>query len=108
MYRMNNEKKWFLETVRKPEDIYPVTIIRDRYNGVYSKFSYIAFYADLDWLCSQYEGYCGDDASCREWWVNVRREQYRINGAFIGGGSSPTLALNDLFNNMKSFYKPDK
>lgn len=104
MYRMNKDKKWFLETVRTPSDIYPVTIIKDRYNGIYSKFSYTAFYANLHWLVSEYEGYCGDDASCREWWINARREQYIINGSFIGGGGSPNIALKDLFNRMYDFY----
>lgn len=105
---MNNYKKWFLEVVKAPKDLYPVTIIKDRYNGVYSGASYTAFYADLDWLNSEYEGYCGDDKGCREWWINARREKYLINGAFIGRGGSPDLALKDLFNRMSDYYNSNR
>lgn len=99
------DKEWFLDKVKGPSDIYPVTIVRDRYNGVYSGFLYVAFYADINWLTSEDKGYNGDDVDCREWWIKAKKMHYLVRDTFIGGGINPTLALNDLFEKMQDFYK---
>ena len=56
--------------------IYPVTIIRSRYGGVYEGGRWVAF------LCSHEEvpeGAIGDDVECAEFWALASAGRYRIS-----------------------------
>lgn len=68
------------------DEIYPLTIVRDRYNGVYSGGKYLA------WHCEPYEVpdvIFSDDVSCSYYWGNV-------NPYLVGKGDTPKEALDDL------------
>jgi hypothetical protein len=66
-------------------DIYPVTIIKDRYNGCYSGSTWLAW--------NKYEthipeGASDNDTSCRDFW-----DQFK---GIVGFGSTPKEAYDDL------------
>jgi hypothetical protein len=68
---------------RRP--IYPLTIVQDRYNGIYSGAKFTA------WNMYPYElpiGATGDDVTCREFWDNTEIP--------VGLGNTPNDALFSL------------
>lgn len=70
------------------DDIYPVTIIYDRYGGVYSGGRWVAFnlyYDDIPGAVS------GDDISCHEFW-----SEFKNRHGVAGRGDTPDEALEDL------------
>lgn len=68
------------------DSIYPLTVISDRYNGVYSGGKYLAFNID-SYNVSEYIH--GDDISCMEYWAECD-----IN---VGKGETPYDAIADLY-----------
>ena len=75
------------------EELYPITIIKDRYSGTYSGAKWLAFNMypeDLENL-----DISADDISCHEFWGND------ANGYVIGKGSTPDEALADLYSQTK-------
>ena len=72
-------------------DIYPLTIIHDRYNGVYSGGCYLAF--NLDYYEIPIE-ISGSDIPCLEWWNN--NKDY-----LVGKGADPLEAIEDLIKKME-------
>ena len=66
-------------------EIYPVTIVMDRYGGTYSGGEWLAFNCNPEKLPS---GFDEDDLSCDEFW--------RHNRLKIGVGSTPNDALLHL------------
>lgn len=67
-------------------DIYPLTIVCDRYTGVYSGGRYTA------WNLQPYavpEEIYSDDCSCADFWLD--------NDLVVGLGDSPESAAFDLF-----------
>ena len=73
------------------QDIYPITIISDRYGGTYSGGQYTAwpiFYYDIP------EGPEDSDIPCFDFWQNVDK-------SFIGIGESIDAAKLDLIFKMK-------
>lgn len=69
-------------------DLYPITIISDRYTGIYSKGLFLVFNLDL------YEvppDVSGEDAA--NWWNDYNLGKSDIK---IGKGDTPDEALNDL------------
>ena len=67
----NNWEKWEADA---QTDIYPLTIIRDRYRGVYSGGQYTA------WNLAHYEipeDIGDDDTTCRDFW-NLRSKEYPV------------------------------
>ena len=74
-----------------PLDIYPLTIICDRYDGTYSGAKYLAFNLHHD--CIPY-GVNGDDIECFDFW----REKHNFP---IGKGNTLTEAAVDLWKQMK-------
>lgn len=65
--------------------IYPVTIIRVRYGGVYERCEWAAFY------CYPYDfpyEAMADDCTCMDWWGE--------HGNGVGKGSSPSDAVKNL------------
>lgn len=70
--------------------IYPLTIIRDRYNGVYSGGVYTAwnkYWSDIP------DSVAGDDISCCEFWSRTK--------TIVGLGLTPNLAEYDLMQKLK-------
>lgn len=81
---------------KKTEEIYPVTIVSDRYGGTYSGGQYTA------WLCDPWdvpseidEG----DVGCSQFWCNCKE--------IVGKGATPMLALEDLRTKLNEKLKYD-
>ena len=70
------------------KDIYPLTIIRDRYNGVYSKGKYLAFNTDYYDIPQEIDG---DDVECFDFWYSLEPNKY-----IIGKGNTIEEALENL------------
>lgn len=69
-------------------DIYPLTIIRDRYGGTYSGGKYTA------WNVKHYEipkRIDGDDMDCQKAWQDLRNVKYPV-----GIGETIQEAIKDL------------
>ena len=71
-------------------EIYPLTIIRDRYDGIYSGGMYLAFNLDYDEIPSEISG---SDIPCLEWW---KENKYIL----VGKGYDITSAIFDLIVKM--------
>lgn len=86
-------------------DIYPLTITKDRYTGVYSGGGWTAWYCDADMVPSEI---AADDVTCCSFWneardANVSRLGYlkrMANGGFecpvFGVGGTIEAAVADL------------
>lgn len=75
------------------DELYPITIIKDRYSGTYSGAKWLAFNMyeeDVGLLDVN-----GDDISCHDFWL-----QYADKYA-IGKGLTPNDALADLYSQTK-------
>jgi hypothetical protein len=73
-------------------DIYPVTIISDRYTGVYSGGDWTAWACDADDIP---EGIFDSDVECANAWSKLKRD--RKKGKIIFGvGNTPNEAMRDL------------
>lgn len=66
-------------------DIYPLTIVEDRYTGVYSNGEYTAWNMYFDEIPQDIDG---DDVSCYDFW-------HSYNG-IVGLGRTPNEAIEDL------------
>ena len=73
-------------------DIYPLTIVSDRYSGTYSGGVYTAWNHYVDEIPHEIEG---DDGVCREFWWCGASEKYRV-----GKGSTIAEAVADLARKM--------
>ena len=67
-------------------EIYPLTIIRDSYNGVYSGGCYLAINLNYDEIPIEISG---SDIPCLEWW---KENKYIL----VGKGYDITSAIFDL------------
>ena len=67
------------------EDIYPITIIRDRYNGTYSGGKYLAFNLNYDEIPPQINA---DDVTCFLYWQDSK--------ILVGKGAYMGEAYDDL------------
>lgn len=76
------------------EDIYPCTIVCDRYTGMYSGALWTAWNLDFDEVPKAIDD---SDPECWEFWDNKAKDY------FIGKGSTPQEAYDDLYNRM---YQP--
>ncbi len=73
-------------------DIYPLTIIKDRYTGVYSHGKYTAWnisFEDIPYAIDD------EDTECRSFW-------YSNENACIGLGDTPEDALEDLIRKIEA------
>ena len=75
------------------DTIYPLTIMADRYNGVYSDGEYLAFNLDFDEIP---QGVSGDDATAMEFW------DYYSKDYIVGKGRTVSEALLDLYIKLKN------
>lgn len=82
--------------MKKHKNIYPLTIIKDRYNGTYSKGKYLAFNDDYYNIPKEVDGEGGD---CSSFWSTFPNKK-ALNGMGkplnVGRGNSPQDALYDL------------
>ena len=74
--------------LEKDKHVYPLTIINDRYGGLYSGAHYLAFNLE-PWDVPRGISW-GGDVDCAEFW-GEESVQY-----IIGKGDTPEEALNDL------------
>lgn len=72
-------------------DVYPVTIVADRYSGTYSGAAWLAFNLYDTQLP---DGWDSDDVTTAEFWVS--------NKEVVGKGNSPQEAYEDLLRLLKS------
>ena len=75
------------------EELYPLTIIMDRYNGVYSGGKYTA------WNCQPHfipSGIYGDDMDCYDTWDEVRADVHMKY--MFGVGDTIEDAIKNLAN----------
>ena len=73
------------------QDIYPITIVQDRYGGTYSGAAFLCF------GCEYYEipqEVNGDDIEAMIFWDNTNLNTYHAN-LRIGKGETPDDALRD-------------
>ena len=89
------------------EDIYPLTVIRDRYNGTYSGASYLAFNLDSNLVPSEIHD---SDVPCSYFWDLINEgnfvegkvaRDYRDIVKYVGKGASIEDAVIDLYRKMK-------
>ena len=89
------------------EDIYPLTIIRDRYNGTYSSASYLAFNLDSNSIPSEVHG---SDTLCSYFWDLIDEgnfvkggvaRDYRDVVKYVGKGATIEDSVVDLYHKMK-------
>ena len=76
--------------MRMANEIYPLTILKDRYRGTYSGGKYLAFNLDPDEVPIDA---ISDDVTCRQFFYDVEQGNIRIP---IGIGDSVHLAVVDL------------
>ena len=72
-------------------NIYPLTIIRDRYNGSYSGGTYVAFNLESPEVPKEV---FGDDCTAMRFWKHFK--------GVVGRGGSPESAMNDLVKKLKN------
>ena len=89
------------------EDIYPLTVIRDRYNGTYSGASYLAFNLDSNLVPSEVHE---SDVPCSYFWDLIDEgnfvegkvaRDYRDVVKYVGKGATIEDAVVDLYRKMK-------
>ena len=89
------------------EDIYPLTVIRDRYNGTYSGASYLAFNLDSNSVPSEVHG---SDTHCSYFWDLIDEgnfvegkvaRDYRDVVKYVGKGATIEDAVINLYRKMK-------
>ena len=89
------------------EDIYPLTVIRDRYNGTYSGASYLAFNLDSNLVPSEVHD---SDVPCSYFWDLIDEgnfvegkvaRDYRDIVKYVGKGATIEDAVVDFYRKMK-------
>lgn len=80
------------------KDIYPLTIIKDRYQGLYSKGNYTAW---NQYFCSIPIEIDGQDLECAKFWDSFDSGELIFHNmfkerVFAGRGHTPQEALEDL------------
>lgn len=77
------------EILKAADEIWPLTVVADRYGGAYSGGKYIA------WNCYPWEvpgDSFGDDCSCADFWMFER---------MAGRGCTPMEAIGDLVRKLE-------
>ena len=76
--------------------VYPVTIIQDRYSGVYSGGEWTAFNLHKEQVPDAIDG---DDVECREFWTLA--SNFHLS---IGIGKTPNEAFDDLKEKLQDVH----
>lgn len=79
-----------LKALEEPEDIYPLTIIKDRYSGAYSHGIYTAWNLDFEEIPTEIND---EDVICHSFWLN--------NKIPVGKGNTPIEAMHNLIELIK-------
>ena len=74
--------------------LYPLVVIHDRYNGVYSGAQWTAW---EDYPDAIPEAVFGDDDSCFDFWLGANKDA-------IGFGDTPEQAIQDLKQKKLEYY----
>lgn len=77
------------------KEIYPLTIIADRYSGVYSGGTYTAWNLEFHSIPREI---AEDDVSCDNFWFNDSSEY------IVGKGATPEAALTDLEQKLSDIF----
>ena len=77
------------------KELYPLTIVMDRYTGVYSGGRFTAWNLDPDEVP---EDICADDVSTSEFFNDIR---YKRRDFIYGIGETPDEAAMDLYTKMR-------
>jgi hypothetical protein len=85
----NIEKYGFME-----DEIYPLTIVSDRYTGSYSDGKYTAWNLDAEEIPTDINA---DDVVCRNFWY----EQEKNPTYIVGKGNTVSEALEELYIKLK-------
>ena len=72
--------------IKIENEIYPLTVVSDRYGGTYSGGNFIAWNLDFDEIPNEING---DDVSCHGFWLD--------NEIPVGKGSTIHEAIYDLY-----------
>ncbi len=75
---------------RDMKEVWPCTIVKDRYGGVYSGAKWVAWPCDGDDVPG---APTEDDVTCHNFWHDFK--------GYVGKGRTPCAALEDL---LESFY----
>lgn len=93
---MNEVAKRIILEEAKKGNVYPCTIVSDRYSGTYSGAKWLAFYADAGNIPDKVGG---DDGSEMSFW---RSDE--CLGWIIGKGDTPDEAYRDLVKKVIDKY----
>ncbi len=79
-------------------EIYPLTIVSDRYDGVYSGGTWTAWNLEFHKIPEEIES---NDIVCATWWSDFNAKKIRLRNMFgekvlVGKGSTPQSAMEDL------------
>lgn len=86
------------------DDTYPLFVIKDKYNGIYSGGKYTAWYSDISMIPY---GIYEDETTCAATWDNLRVLR-QIGRLVYGVGKTSDEALNDLAKTFIRISKKDK
>lgn len=84
-----------MKDIKKIEDIYPLTVVCDRYMGSYSGGKYLAF--NMDAFSVSRFPIDDSDIECMEFWFSEGKNYT------IGKGNTVLEAVEDLFLKLKEF-----
>lgn len=89
------------------KDIYPLTIIKDRYCGLYSEGNYTAW--NMEYYTIPYE-VDEDDIRCGVFWDELKQGKKMLKNCFkkpvfVGLGQTPQEALDDLVQKIENNIK---
>ena len=81
-------------------EIYPLTIVADRYSGTYSGGIFTAWNLYFDELPNEIDG---GDVECMDFWYGENGDIYgdRRKDIVCGVGSTPNNAVSDLYMKLK-------
>ncbi len=88
--------------MKNKNDIYPLTIVKDRYGGCYSGGRFTAWNYFFDQIPDEIDG---DDPTCFHFWYNFKQGQlegFCGKKIFCGFGATPDEAHEDLYKKITS------
>lgn len=85
---------------------YPLTIVRDRYSGVYSGGKYTAWNTDFYRVPLEIDS---NDTECGAWWDDfdngkIKLKTYIDKLVYVGKGDTPTEAIENLLKQIPNNF----
>lgn len=94
--------------IKNAKEIYPLTIISDRYCGAYSGGQFLAWNMDHDTIPDEVKG---ADIPCMEFWEQFKQDDSISNAfkekVFVGKGATTGDAVADLIKQLNSVQRRD-